>query len=149
MALDFLPFKEGQKLTPAILNELVQAIMDGSIFAPGADNVVGDQVNGLAARVATLEAQVAMLLAVQPKNRKIQQITLTAGQQVINLDNPPTIDGEIVALNGQVLYKNDLNPPVAHDYTVSGSVLTLDIAVSSEVEAGDLLMVAYDYLVEA
>lgn len=146
MALDFLPFKEGQKLTPAILNELVQAIASGTIFLPG--NVVTDIITPLVSRVATLEAQVAVLLAVQPKNRKIEQITLTAGQSVINLESTPTIDGEIVALNGQVLYKNDLNPPVSHDYTVSGSVLTLDPAVAIEVEAGDLLMVAYDYLVE-
>lgn len=147
MALDFLPFKSGQTITAEDLNALVGAIQDGSIFAPG--NVVGDLIGPLGDRVTALEFQVSNLAHVQATQNQHEQIPLTALQSVINLEKTPTIDGELVFLNGMALYKNDLIPAAVHDYTISGKVITLDPALAAQIVDGDLLLVAYEYVVGA
>jgi len=143
MALDFLPFEEGQTITPEDLNALVGAIQDGSIFV--GTSFVGDLVSTLGDRVTALEARTDVLEAVQAKQRAREQFSLTAGQSVINIAKVPLLDSESVSLNGINLSKTGLPVGFVGDFSLSGSVITINTELAATVEVGDILIVMYDF----
>ena len=144
MALSFYPFQEGFTISAAVLNELVEAIQDGSIFT--STGFVQDLVTTLDARVAVLEAEVAVLENTINKAFKREQKILTAGQSVINLSKAPALDSEIITLNGLGLSRDGL-PELTDtaDYSISGSIITLGGQLALQIQDGDRLTVVYQY----
>lgn len=141
--LSFLPFEDGDPITADDLNQLVQAIMDGSIFSATATGVVPAIITPLQTSVATLQAQVANLQTFVQLISYRQQFQMTTGQSTINLSNVPVLDSELVFLNGVSLAKDDLPPGYSGDYTITGSVITLDLAVSVAILNTDVIEVVY------
>ena len=141
--LDFLPFEDGDPLTAADLNSLVQSIMDGTIFSATATGVVPGIITPLSTSVLTLQAQVAQLETFVQLVSYREQFAMTAGQSTIGLSQIPVLDSELVYLNGISLAKSGLPPGSTYDYTISGSVITLDPAVSVAILATDVIEVVY------
>ena len=144
MALSFqFPIVAGQKLTADMFNELVYAIQDGSIFT--SVSFVSDLVTTLNSRVASLEADVAVLNATQARNFIREQVTLTTGQSVIPLSKTPVLDSELVFINGTSMAKDNLPSGIGGDYSVSGTTLTLVTELALQIIAGDRIVIVYSY----
>jgi hypothetical protein len=143
MAISWFPLQEGQLLTAAMINEMIAAIQDGSIFTSAA--FVNDLITTLDARVDSLEAQVNTLNQVAHFLSIREQFTLTAGQSIINLTNAPEIDSELLFMNGMSLAKSGIPISYIGDYSLSGSIITLTSELALQVVDGDLLVVAYRY----
>lgn len=144
MALSFnFPLTAGQKITADMLNELIFAIQDGSIFT--SVSFVSDLVTTLDTRVATLEAEVNVLNAIQGRNFIREQFTLTLGQSIIPLSKTPSLDSELVFLNGSSLAKNNVPVGTTADYYLTGSTLNLVTELALLIQAGDRLVVCYSY----
>lgn len=144
MALSFFPFVDGDLITGAILNELIIAIQNGSIFT--STSFVGDLITTLDARVAALESDVAALKLRLSMAKKRDQFILTAQQAVVNLTKTPVIDGELVFLNGVSLSRSGLpNITDTADYTISSSVITLETDLALQIVDDDKLTVVYDF----
>lgn len=141
--LSFLPFDEGEALTPEKLNALVESIQDGSIFLPG--NTIGDLINTLDSRVTVLESKVASLELLAKSQNQREQFILTDLQTVISLAKVPLIDSEIVALNGMVQSRDNSPAGVSGDYTIVGKVITLTTELALNIVAGDRFTVTYRF----
>lgn len=143
MALDFYPWQPGQTIKAEDLNELVRAIQDGTIFLNTTYlseqlSTTSTRLNGLEQRVTFLESQAA-LLSIR------EQFTLAAAQGIINLSKTPSLDSEIVILNGLSLSKSGIPLGFVGDYSLAGSTLTLNPDLATQVVAGDILVVVYRY----
>lgn len=143
MALSFFPFQKGQRLTPEILNELVQAIQDGSIFT--STSFVSGLVTTLDTRVDTLETTVTALETVLATNSIREQFTMTTGQSTVALSKTPVLDTDLVFLNGKLLHKDGVPAGFSGEYTVSGSTLTLVSTFAATILAGDKLAMTYSF----
>jgi len=145
MALDFLPFKEGDKLTPAVLNELVGSIRDGSIFTESAENVVGDVMTTVSDDTHSLEARVTILESSMPGRMTREQFTLTDLQESQAISKVPVVDSELVFLNGQLLSKTGVPLGFVGDYTLTNRTFAFNPEVYARIVAGDVLVVTYWY----
>jgi hypothetical protein len=143
MALNFLPFKDGQVLTTTDLNDLVDAIRNGTIFDQS--SIVGDLVSSLGGRVTILETKVAILEAQLKLKSLREQAEATLNQASINLSKTPALDSELVYQNGLLLSRDDEPAGVSGDYTISGSIIIFTPARVLEIEAGDRLTVVYQF----
>jgi hypothetical protein len=143
MALDFLPFKDGQVLKSDDLNELVESIQNGTIFLN--TTYISSQLNTSSTRLTGLEARVTYLESLQAFLSIKEQKVLTAGQPFVGLAHAPILDSEIVAIGGQVLAKTDVPIGFVGDYTISGSTLTFNTELASQIEAGETLVIHYRY----
>ena len=143
MALDFLPFEEGDKITPAKLNALVAAIMDGSIFTEDASNSIGEIMGAVHNELTSLEGRVTVLEEHGNSRPFREQFTLTAGQTSQSISKVPDTDSEIVSLNGQVLSKTGVPLGFIGDYTLINRTFNFHIDVSQRVETGDTLIISY------
>lgn len=141
MALSWFPLQKGQLITADMLNEMIAAIQDGSIFTSAA--FVNDLITTLDARVSTLETQVAALNGVQRLVSIREQFTLTAGQSIISLSQVPELDSELLFLNGMALAKSGIPVGYSADYSLSGSTITLVNELALQIQAGDVLVVTY------
>lgn len=141
--LSFLPFVDGVPILAADLNQLVQSIIDGTIFSATATGVVPAIITPLSASVATLQAQVANLQSFVRLISYRQQFQMTSGQSTISLSKLPVLDSELVFLNGISLSKDDLPPGYIGDYKISGSLITLDPAVSVAILSTDVIEIVY------
>jgi hypothetical protein len=143
MALDFLPYTAGQKITAEDLNALVQAIQDGSIFLD--TTYIGAGLSANSTAILALSNRVDVLELVQARVDIREQFILTAAQSVIGLSKTPLLDSEVVFLQGMGLSKSGIPLSFVGDYSISGSTLTLNVQLAGLVEAGDLLIVKYTY----
>lgn len=143
MALDFLPFQTGQLITADDLNALVAAIQDGSIFL----NVsyITTQLSTTGVRLTDLEARVAYLESLQASLAIRDPFILAAGQSVVNLAKTPILDTETLFLNGAGLAKTGIPIGFVGDYTISGSVITFNSELATQILDGDQLAVCYRY----
>src|ERR1035437_1213725 len=123
--LNFLPFSDGEKISANDLNQLVQAIMDGTIFSGSVVGVVEAIITPLSASVLNLQSQVAVLQTYVQQIAYREQFQMANGQSTISLSNTPSLDSELVLLNGISLSKDGLPPGYTGDYSISGSVITL------------------------
>jgi len=143
MSLSWYPITEGKTITSHMLNEMIESIENGSIFAPG--NITGDLVRGLAQRVTVLEAKVAVLELQQRISSQREQFILSALQNTVDLIRVPSIDTEILTLNGLVLSRDNQPSGTTGDYVIVGSVITLTSQLASQIIDGDRLCAIYDY----
>ncbi len=141
--ISWFPLTAGQKITADMLNEMIAAIQDGSIFTSSA--FVSDLVTTLDSRVASLELEVAALNTVARTISLREQFVLTAGQSTITLSQVPELDSEILFLNGQCLAKSNYPSGFSADYSISGNTITLVNELALTVVAGDLLGIVYRY----
>lgn len=70
---------------------------------------------------------------------------MTAGQPFIGLAHAPILDSEIISIGGQVLAKTGVPFGFVGDYTISGSTLTFNPELASQIEAGETLVIHYRY----
>lgn len=140
---DFYPFKDNQKISAAEWNELLAAIASGEFFTDEA--VVSESIQGLAARVSSLEARVDYLYGLKARQRKRQQFILAANQASVVLDNVPMLDSETVSLNGQVWSKTGIPEGFFGDYSLEERTITINPEQSINIAAGDVLVVTYEF----
>lgn len=143
MSLDFYPWKEGQVIKSKDLNALVEAIQDGTIFLN--TTYISDQLSTTSSRLTGLEDRVTYLESLNATLGMREQIVLTAGQGIIGLSKTPILDTELLFLNGISLSKSGVPSGFIGDYTLSGSTLTFNTELSSQIVAGDMLVVSYRY----
>jgi hypothetical protein len=144
MALDFFPFQEGQVLEASDLNELVEAIQDGTIFIN--TTFISSQLSTASSRLNGLEARVTLLESLQATLSMREQVELSAGQGAVNLSQVPILDTELLFLNGMSLAKSGIPIGYVGDYSLSGSTITFNTELSSQILAGDVLVVQYRYV---
>jgi hypothetical protein len=143
MALEFLPFEEGQIITADDLNALIGAIQNGSIFI--VPSALGTQLNTLGSRLNSSEARLDILESFIARQTQREQFTLTIGQSIINLSKTPLLDSEVPALNGLFLAKSGVPVGFSGDYSISGSQITLVPELASLVESGDIFIISYEF----
>ena len=143
MPLDFLPFTDGEGLTADVLNQLVQSIIDGTIFSPTAVGTVTTLLNAFSPRVTALETAVTALQTFVPVVNRRDQFVLTLGQSAVGLTQVPNLDSELVFLRGLSVPKDGIPGGFIGGYSLSGSTLTLDSALAASVVADDVLIVVY------
>lgn len=143
MALDFLPFTSGTLLTPDLLNELVGAIQNGTIFTD--TSYISGLLAANSATIAALTVRVSNLEAELSNVDKREQFQLVANQLVVGLSSVPNLDSEVLFLNGMGLSKTGTPAGFVGDYSISGSTITLNSDFYSLIDAGDLLVVKYSY----
>lgn len=145
MALeDFYPWKPGQTIRSQDLNELVALIQNGTIFQN--TTYITEQISTNASRLNGLEARVSELEALQGLLNIREQFVMTNGQSIVNLSQAPSLDTEVIFLNGLSLAKNDVPIGLSGDYSLSGSTLTFVSELASQIVAGDRLIVVYRYV---
>lgn len=147
MALDFYPFKEGDRLTPAVLNAFVESIMDGSIFSSTATNFVASTMATIGARVTSVEARLVVVEALQAKSRIREQVVLTLNQPSFTLSKTPLIDSEMISLNGMSMSKSGLPIGFVGDYSISGRVITINPELANQILDGSIVVAAYEYAI--
>jgi hypothetical protein len=144
MAFSFpFPISEGQTISAALLNEIIFAIQDGSIFT--SVSFVSDLVTTLDTRVDDHETRIVDLETRLGVGFQRQQFTLTTGQDTIPLSEVPILDSEVIFYNDKPLYRDELPAGFQGEYTLSGSTLTLDSLFALTVVDGDRLAIAYSY----
>ena len=143
MALEFYPWHEGQVIKAKDLNDLVESIQNGTIFLN--TTYISSQLNTSSTRLNGLEARVTYLESLQAFLSIKEQAVLTAGQSFIGLAHAPILDSEIIAIGGQMLAKTGVPSGFVGDYTISGSTLTFNPELASQIEAGETLVIHYRY----
>lgn len=143
MAIGSFPIESGQKITADLLNQLVAAIQDGSIFT--STSFVSELVTTLDARVSVLETQVAVLNTRQSVSTIREQFVPTSGQTTVLLSHPVILDSEHIYLNGVSMAKSGLPLSFVGDYTVSGSTVTFVNSIALNFVSTDLIQVVYQY----
>lgn len=143
MALDFLPFREGQVLKAEDLNALVTAIQDGTIFLN--TSYISEQLSNSGTRISGLESRVTYLESLISEISIREQFSLSSGQSIVGLSKTPNLDTELIFLNGLSLSKSGVPNGFIGDYSISGSTITFNTELASQIEAGDMLVVKYSY----
>lgn len=138
---DFYPFNDGQKITAAQWNELLDAIRDGSFFL--SDAGIGNQIQNLEDRVVVLEQEVAFLKGYNARSFIRAQFELTLGQASVDMVDVPILDSEMVHLNGLMLSKTGVPAGFVGDYSLSGSIITFNPELKNQIVAGDILTIVY------
>lgn len=141
--LDFLPFVEGEVLTPAILNALVDAIADGTIFTSATE--LTEALSTMGQRLDLIEDRVTALEALNKYSSIREQFTLTESQATVALSKAPRLDSELLFLNGVGLNKDDVPSGFVGEYSLAGSTIALGPGLIAQIAAGDILAVKYDY----
>lgn len=144
MALEFYPWQTGQVVKAEDLNELVEAIQNGSIFLN--TTFITEQLNTNDSRITGLEDRVSYLETLQGLISIREQFVMTTGQALVNLSKVPSLDTELISLNGLSLSKTGVPVGFSGDYSLSGSTLNFNVELSSQIEAGDILVVTYRYV---
>ena len=142
---DFYPFQPGVAVTAAQWNELMQAVQSGEFFLDAAP--IATQLNGIAARISSLELQVARLNTTTAYQKMRDQFSLAAQQVVVTLDETPRLDSEVVFLNGAAMSKSGIPVGFTGDYSISGSTITFNPEWQPQIRAGDMVVVSYEVAV--
>ena len=115
MALDFYPWQPGDVIKAEDLNALVQAIQDGTIFLN--TTYLSEQLATTSSQLTNLTQRVTYLESLTALASIREQFTLTAGQSVISLSKVPSLDSEIVVMNGLSLSKTGIPTGFVGDYS--------------------------------
>lgn len=143
MPINSFPISAGQLITPDLLNQLVAAIQDGSIFT--SVSFVSDLITTLDTRVSALESQVAVLELRQAFSNIREQLAPTPGQTTVVLSHPPILDSEHIYLNGISLMKSGIPPGFVGDYTINGNIITFGNSVALSFLTTDQIAILYQY----
>jgi hypothetical protein len=147
MSFNFYPFKEGDRLTPDVLNNLVESIMDGSIFSTSASSLVASTMATMGARVTSVEARLVVVENEQAKSGIREQFVTTLHQGTLTLSKTPLLDSEMVSINGMNLSKSGIPSGFVGDYSISGRVITFNTELANQIPADAVLVVVYDYVI--
>lgn len=140
---DFYPWNPGQVIRPDDLNELVRIIQDGTIFEN--TSYITEQLSTNGSRITGLEERVSVLEGMQGLASIREQLVMTNGQSVISLAHVPSMDSEMLFINGICLAKSGIPASLSGDYSISGSTVTLVSELASQIVAGDRLIAVYRY----
>lgn len=143
MALDFYPFKDGQVLKAEDLNELVRSIQDGTIFLN--TTYISEQLSNAGTRLTGIEQRVSYLESLSASLFMREQKVLSSGQLTVGLEKPPILDSELLFINGISLSKTGVPLSFVGDYSISGSTITFNTELASQLVDGDIFVIQYRY----
>lgn len=143
---DFYPFTAGKKVTADQWNELIEAIRNGSFFLD--NTIISGEIATLADRVTALELRMDQQEAVKGWRMIREQFVLSENQDFIQLSNTPLLDSENLVLNGVSLAKNGIPLGFEGDYYMDGSRIQFTPERILNIEAGDQIVVLYQFEVE-
>jgi hypothetical protein len=140
---DFYPFVDGQPVTAAQWNFLFGLIASGEFIVGG--TALGDELANMSGRLTVLEQEVAYLKQLKSKQSKREQFVLTAGQTLVDLQNPPILDSEVISIEGVFMSKTGLPVGFVGDYSINGATITINPELTSNIEGGEIMVVVYQY----
>jgi hypothetical protein len=143
MISDFYPFQDNKKVTAAMWNELITAIQNGSFFLD--ETVIGGEIHSLVDRVEALELRMDYQESIKAWRTIREQFILTENQEYVQLTHTPLLDSENLILNGISLAKNGIPLGFVGDYYVEGSRIQFTAERILNIEAGDQLVIIYQF----
>ena len=143
MISDFYPFTDNKKVTATQWNELIEAIRNGSFFLD--ETVIGGEIHSLVDRVEALELRMDYQESIKAWRTIREQFILTENQEYVQLTHTPLLDSENLILNGISLAKNGIPLGFVGDYYVEGSRIQFTAERILNIEAGDQLVIIYQF----